>query len=65
MLVACRVDPGFKAIDYDPKPLKVALRKAGNEVRKLARKKISRRAVSEAGQFPGSSRKSVERGLDF
>ena len=32
MLVACRVDPGFKAIDYDPKPLKVALRKAGNEV---------------------------------
>ena len=53
MLVACRVDPGFKAIDYDPKPLKVALRKAGNEVRKLARKKISRRAVSEAGQFPG------------
>lgn len=63
MLVACRVDPGFKAIDYDPKPLKVALRKAGNEVRKLARKKISRRAVSEAGQFPGRQTGEMSRSI--
>lgn len=53
MLVGVSVDPGFKKIDYDGKALKKPLRKSGNEVRKLARKLISRQAVSEAGQFPG------------
>lgn len=49
MLVGVSVDPGFKKIDYDGKALKKPLRKSGNEVRKLARKLISRQAVSEAG----------------
>ena len=53
MLVGVSVDPGFKKIDYDGKALKKPLRESGNEVRKLARKLISRQAVSEAGQFPG------------
>ena len=53
MLVQCTVDPGFKCVDYDPKALKKPLRKSGNAVRKIARKMISRKAVSEAGQFPG------------
>lgn len=53
MLVQCAVDPGYRKIDYDPKALKQPLRKSGNAVRKIARKMISREAVSEAGQFPG------------
>lgn len=53
MLVQCAVDPGYRKIDYDPKALKQPLRKSGNDVRKIARKMISREAVSEAGQFPG------------
>ena len=53
MLVQCAVDPGYRKIDYDPKALKQPLRKSGNAVRKIARKMISRKAVSEAGQFPG------------
>lgn len=53
MLVQCAVDPGYNRIDYDPKALKQPLRKSGNAVRKIARKMISRKAVSEAGQFPG------------
>lgn len=53
MLVQCAVDPGYRKIDYDPKALKQPLRKSGNAVRKIARKMISCKAVSEAGQFPG------------
>lgn len=53
MLVQCAVDPGYRKIDYDPKALKQPLRESGNAVRKIARKMISREAVSEAGQFPG------------
>ena len=53
MLVQCAVDPGYRKIDYAPKALKQPLRKSGNAVRKIARKMISRKAVSEAGQFPG------------
>lgn len=53
MLVQCAVDPGYRKIDYDPKALKQPLRKSGNAVRKIARKMISRKAVSEAGQLPG------------
>lgn len=53
MLVQCAVDPGYRKIDYDPKALKQPLRKSGNAVRNIARKMISRKAVSEAGQFPG------------
>ncbi len=53
MLVQCAVDPGYRKIDYDPKALKQPLRESGDAVRKIARKMISREAVSEAGQFPG------------
>lgn len=64
MLVQCAVDPGYRKIDYDPKALKQPLRKSGNAVRKIARKMISREAVSEAGQFPskqtGEMAKSIK-----
>lgn len=53
MLVQCDVDPGFRRIDYDGRELRKTLRKAGSDVRRIARKLISKRAVSEAGEFPG------------
>lgn len=53
MLVQCAVDLGFKCVDYDPKALKKPLTNSGKAVQKIARKLISRRAVSEPGQYPG------------
>lgn len=53
MLVQCDVDPGFRTIDYDVREFRKTLRKAGSAVRRIARKLISKRAVSEAGEFPG------------
>ena len=61
MLVQTRVDPGFRTIDYDSKELRKPLRKAGNDVRKLARKLISRRSVSDAGDFPGRDSGEMQR----
>jgi hypothetical protein len=63
MLVQTRVDPGFRTIDYDSKELRKPLRKAGNDVRKLARKLISRRSVSDAGDFPGRDSGEMQRSL--
>lgn len=63
MLVQASVDPGFRTIDYDPKELRKPLQKAGQAVRKIARKFISRRAVSEAGGFPGKDSGEMQRSL--
>lgn len=63
MLVGVSVDPGFKRIDYDAKALKQPLRKSGNAVRKIARKMISRKAVSEAGQFPGKQTGTMQKSI--
>lgn len=63
MLVQASVDPGFRTIDYDPRELRKPLRKAGQDVRKIARKLISRRAVSEAGGFPGRDSGEMQRSL--
>lgn len=63
MLVQTSVDPGFRTIDYDPKALKEPLRKAGNDVRKAARKLISRRVVSAPGEFPGRQTGEMQRSM--
>lgn len=63
MLVGVSVDHGFKRIDYDAKALKQPLRKSGNAVRKIARKMISRKAVSEAGQFPGKQTGTMQKSI--
>ena len=63
MLVGVSVDHGFKRIDYDAKALKQPLRKSGNAVRKIARKMISRKAVSEAGQFPGKQTGAMQKSI--
>lgn len=63
MLVSVSVDDGFKRIDYDGKELKKTLRKAGTSVRRIARKLISKRAASEAGQFPGRQTGEMSKGI--
>lgn len=48
-----RTPDGFTFWDFDKKVITSALRKVGNEVRKAARKRISKRAVSRPGEPPG------------
>lgn len=54
---------GYTQIDFDKKPIRRALRKEGAEVRKLARRLISRLAISSPGEYPGldtgNTRKSL------
>lgn len=63
MLVQCAVDPGFRTIDYDNREMKKALRKAGGDVLKLARKLISENAVSAPGQYPGKATGEMSRSI--
>ena len=63
MLVSAQVDRGFRNIDYDPRELRKPLRAAGNEVRKIARTLIARRAVSEVGQYPGKQTGRMQRSI--
>lgn len=44
---------GHSMIDFDKKKVRKALRKAGADVRKEARRLVSRRAVSAPGEMPG------------
>ena len=63
MLISVSVDEGFKRIDYDPKVMKKALRHVANDVRKEARKLISRKAVSLPGTFPGKDTGEMQRSI--
>lgn len=44
---------GHKRIDFDGKRVRKAMRSAGADIRKQARRLVARRAVSQAGQDPG------------
>lgn len=44
---------GFKAIDYDKKKVRKALRVEGTQVRNIARVLVSRRGRSKPGENPG------------
>lgn len=44
---------GHSRIDFDKRAIKKALRKAGGDIRKAARRLVARRAVSSPGDFPG------------
>lgn len=44
---------GHSRIDFDKKKIRRAMRKFGAEIRKDARRRVSRRAVSAAGEYPG------------
>lgn len=50
-------------IDYDRKAMRKALREGAAEVRKEARRIISRRAISSAGEFPGLQTGALRRAV--
>lgn len=52
-----------KVIDYDRKAMRKALREGGAEVRKEARRLLSRRAVSAAGEMPGMQTGMLKRAI--
>lgn len=52
-----------KIIDYDRKSLRKAMREGAAQVRKEARRIVSRRAISVAGDFPGSRTGTLKRAI--
>lgn len=52
-----------KTIDYDRKAMRKALREGAAAVRKEARRIVSRRAVSLAGEFPGQHSGALKRSI--
>lgn len=50
-------------IDYDRKVLRRAMVKGASEIRKEARRLIARRAISAAGEFPGSTTGTLKRSV--
>ena len=44
---------GHSRIDFDKKLVRKAMRKFGAEIRKDARRRVARRAVSGSGEYPG------------
>ena len=52
-----------KVIDYDRKAMRKALREGGAEVRKEARRLLSRRAVSAPGEIPGMQTGMLKRAI--
>jgi hypothetical protein len=54
---------GHKRIDFDRKPVRRAVALESREVRKLARKLVSRRSVSMPGEYPGLSAGNLRRSI--
>ena len=52
-----------KIIDYDRKALRKAMREGAAQVRKEARRIVSRRAISVAGDFPGMRTGTLKRAI--
>lgn len=52
-----------KTIDYDRKAMRRALVKGAAEIRKEARRIVSRRAISQAGDFPGMETGRLKRAI--
>lgn len=52
---------GHTQWDYDMDVLKPTIRREGAEVRKLARRLVSRRAVSKPGEFPGRDEGTLQK----
>ena len=54
---------GHKSIDYDRKAMRTALRVGAAQVRKEARRLVSRRAVSMPGEDPGMQTGALKRAI--
>lgn len=64
LIFGARIEKPLTYADFDTKVLKKSFRSVGAEIRKIARKSVSKKAVSRAGQFPGMEtgtlRKSIK-----
>lgn len=56
---------GFKVVKLEKREVRRALVKSGQLVRKSARRLVSRRAVSGAGQFPGKRTGTLARSIRY
>lgn len=56
---------GHSAIDFDFVQLNKALRRAGNDVRNEARRLLSRKAISQAGEVPGQRSGRLKRSIQI
>ncbi|WP_147375762.1 hypothetical protein [Noviherbaspirillum cavernae] len=56
---------GHSRIDFDRKRVRKALRTEAQAVRKIARRLVARRAISEPGEFPGKDSGALQRSIKF
>lgn len=54
---------GHSYLDFDRRQIRKAMRAIGADIRKVARKKIARRAVSAAGKAPGKRTGTLQRSI--
>lgn len=54
---------GHHTIDFDKRALRRALVKGAAEIRKAARRMISRNAISKPGEFPGQNTGAMKRAI--
>lgn len=54
---------GHSRIDFDSKKIRKALRREAAPIRKIAKKLVSRRAVSQPGDYPGKLSGALQRSI--
>lgn len=63
MLEANVTIQGHSRIDFDKRQIRKAMRRLGSDVRKEARRLVSRRAISSAGDYPGLATGALMRSI--
>lgn len=56
---------GHSKIDFDRRKVRRTLMREGRQIQRLARRKVARRAVSQAGQYPGRVTGALQRAIDM
>jgi len=56
---------GHSHLDFDRRQIRKAMRQIGADIRKVARRKVARRAVSEAGKAPGKQSGTLQRAINY
>lgn len=56
---------GFSRIDFDKKQIRNAMRNIGRDMQREARKLVSRRAISGAGEIPGRLTGATQRSIKY
>lgn len=56
---------GHSHLDFDKRQIRKAMRAIGADLRKVARKLVSRRAVSSAGEAPGKRTGTLQRAIKY